>query len=77
MAQQSVYYIFHITKDHILAEREPTGGRSTLNRSANSSDLGFDSYTKDAAKVNPPVSCTGKHIGSFYMHIVPTGDFKK
>ena len=74
-AAESIYYTFKLPKT-IFRQGGNQIAAEVHNRSANSSDLGFDCYIKDATKLNPPVVCTGKHIGCF-TSIVPTAQTTK
>ncbi|OQP65693.1 alkaline phosphatase PhoX [Niastella populi] len=74
-AAESIYYTFKLPKT-IFRQGRNQLAVEVHNRSANSSDLGFDCYIKDAPKLNPPVACTDKHIGCF-TSIVPTAQTNK
>lgn len=74
-AAESIYYTFRLPKTIFIQGRNQLAAE-VHNRSANSSDLGFDCYIKDAPKLNPPVSCNGKHIACF-TSIVPTAQTNK
>ena len=67
---ETIYYTFKLPKTIFRQGRNQLAAE-VHNRSAQSSDLGFDCYIKDAPVVNPPADCNGKHIACF-TSIVPT-----
>lgn len=72
---ETSYYTFVVPKS-VFVNGENQIAVELHNRSANSSDLGFDMYIKDAPVVNPPAECDGKHISCF-TSIMPTGQTDK
>lgn len=74
-AAETTYYTFRIAKS-VFRQGKNQIAVEIHNRNGQSSDLGFDLYMKDAAVLNPPADCNGRHISCF-TSIVPTGQTDK
>lgn len=74
-AAESTYYTFRVPKSAFRQGKNQIAVE-IHNRNGQSSDLGFDLYIKDAAILNPPADCSGRHISCF-TSIVPTAPTDK